>query len=100
MCTSIHIMCTLIHMMTELRDRLARTRRLTTPWSCDPTRGMSSTRLDELLERWQHDFDWTVHERRIAALPWETVRAGDTDLRDPPTVRARRGPSRRAAARL
>jgi pimeloyl-ACP methyl ester carboxylesterase len=62
-------MCIVIHMNDELRDRLRRTRRVTTPWSGDDTRGISGTHLDGL------------HERRISALPWETVRAGETDLR-------------------
>jgi pimeloyl-ACP methyl ester carboxylesterase len=65
----------------ELRERLRRTRRVTTPWSDDGTRGISGTHLDELLERWANGYVWGVHERRIGTLPWETVRAGDTDLR-------------------
>ena len=68
-------------MMDELRDRLRQTRRVTTPWSDDRTRGISGTRLDELLDRWANGYDWDVHERRISALPWVTVQAGDTELR-------------------
>ncbi len=45
------------------------------------TRGISGTRLGELLERWTSGYDWDVHERRIAALPWAVVPAGDTELR-------------------
>ncbi|BCL27983.1 microsomal epoxide hydrolase [Streptomyces aurantiacus] len=78
-------MCTLIHMNHEIRDeireRLRRTRLVTTPWSDDETRGFSGTRLDTLLEHWANGYDWGVHERRIGELPWVTVRAGDTDLR-------------------
>lgn len=74
-------MCTLIHMIDDLRERLQRTRRVTTPWSADATRGITGTRLDELLERWVNGYDWSVHERRIAELPWVTVQAGDTELR-------------------
>ena len=74
-------MCTLIHMNDEMRERLQRTRRVTTPWSDDPTRGISGTHLDELLERWANGYDWGVHERRIGEFPWVTVQAGDTDLR-------------------
>ncbi|WP_371476591.1 epoxide hydrolase family protein [Kitasatospora sp. NBC_00315] len=68
-------------MMDELRERIRRTRRVTTPWSDDGTHGISSTRLDELLERWVDGYDWSVHERRIRELPWVTVQAGDTGLR-------------------
>jgi pimeloyl-ACP methyl ester carboxylesterase len=65
----------------DLRERLHRTRRVTTPWSDDERRGITGTRLDELLERWETGYDWGVHERRIGEFPWATVRAGDHDLR-------------------
>ncbi|WP_433723050.1 epoxide hydrolase family protein [Nocardia sp. CA-129566] len=68
-------------MNDEMRERLQRTRRVTTPWSDDGTRGISGARLDELLERWANGYDWGVHERRIRELPWVTVQAGDADLR-------------------
>lgn len=68
-------------MNDELRERLRRTRRVATPWSDDGERGISGTRLGELLERWGNGYDWGVHERRIGELPWVTVRAGGTDLR-------------------
>ncbi|MFJ9898557.1 epoxide hydrolase family protein [Streptomyces sp. NPDC091280] len=68
-------------MMSDIRERLGRTRRVTTPWSDDGTRGIRGTRLDELLEHWANGYDWSAHERRIEALPWVTVRAGGTDLR-------------------
>ncbi|WP_405163986.1 epoxide hydrolase [Nocardia sp. NBC_01499] len=68
-------------MIDEVRDRLQWTRRVTTPWSNDEKRGITETRLDELLERWANGYDWGVHERRITEFPWATVRAGDTELR-------------------
>ncbi|MFC6134311.1 epoxide hydrolase family protein [Streptomyces spororaveus] len=68
-------------MSDGIRERLQWTRRVTTPWSDDGARGMSGTRLDELLEHWANGYDWGEHERRIGAFPWVTVRAGDTDLR-------------------
>jgi pimeloyl-ACP methyl ester carboxylesterase len=68
-------------MNDEMRDRLRRTRRVTSPWSDDGTRGITGARLDELLEHWANGYDWGVHERRIGALPWATVSAGDTELR-------------------
>ncbi|MFF3448516.1 epoxide hydrolase family protein [Streptomyces sp. NPDC002667] len=74
-------MCTLIYMDDEMRERLQRTRRVATPWSDDRTHGIGGTHLDELLERWANGYDWGVHERRIGEFPWETVQAGDTDLR-------------------
>jgi pimeloyl-ACP methyl ester carboxylesterase len=74
-------MCTLIHMDDEMRARLRRTRRVTTPWSEDRTRGVGGSRLDAVLERWANGYDWEAHERRIGALPWVTVRAGGVDLR-------------------
>jgi pimeloyl-ACP methyl ester carboxylesterase len=75
------MMCTLIHMDDEMRARLRRTRRVTTPWSEDRTRGIGGTRLDALLDRWANGYDWAVHERRIGEWPWVTVRAGGTGLR-------------------
>ncbi|MFD3473153.1 epoxide hydrolase family protein, partial [Streptomyces sp. NPDC058682] len=68
-------------MSDEMRERLQRTRRVTTPWSGDGARGISGTHLDELLEHWANRYDWGVHMRRIDGFPWVTVRAGDTDLR-------------------
>ncbi|MFC1436464.1 epoxide hydrolase family protein [Streptacidiphilus sp. N1-3] len=68
-------------MDSQIRERLHRTRRVTTPWSDDKTRGIGGARLDALLERWADGYDWAVHERRIGALPWVTVPAGGTDLR-------------------
>lgn len=70
----------LIHMMNELRERLGRTRRVTTPWSDDGTRGVIGASLDELLDRWANGYDWGVHERRIGELPWVTVAVGGTEL--------------------
>ncbi|MFJ7219176.1 epoxide hydrolase family protein [Amycolatopsis sp. NPDC098790] len=60
-------------MSDDLRDRLRRTRRVTTPWRDDPDRGFGGTRLDELLDRWANGYDWDSHERRIRALPWTTA---------------------------
>ncbi len=68
-------MCTVIHMSDDLRERLRRTRRVTTPWGDDPARGLGRTSLDELLDHWAHEYDWDVHERRINALPWATAGA-------------------------
>ena len=44
-------------------------------------RGITGTRLDELLERWANGYDWGVHERRIGGLPWVRVQTGDAALR-------------------
>ena len=74
-------MCMLIHMMDELRERLERTRRVTTPWSEDGTRGVTGARLDELLDLWADGYDWGTHERRIGELPWVTLAVGGTELR-------------------
>jgi pimeloyl-ACP methyl ester carboxylesterase len=68
-------------MMDDLRERLRHTRRVTVPWSSDTERGFGGRRLDELLDRWVGGYDWAVHERRIHALPWTTVGAGDRELR-------------------
>ena len=65
----------------DTRQRLRRTRHVTTPWSDDRTRGISGAQLEELLDRWANGYDWDVHERRIAALPWVTVQAGGAALR-------------------
>ncbi|MER8185914.1 epoxide hydrolase family protein [Kitasatospora sp. NPDC094015] len=68
-------------MIDDLRERLHRTRRVATPWSTDGRRGITGARLDDLLDHWAHGYDWSTHERRIAALPWVTVDAGDGALR-------------------
>ncbi|MET8629925.1 epoxide hydrolase family protein [Kitasatospora sp. NPDC004669] len=65
----------------ETRERIRQTRRVASPWSNDTTRGITGTRLDELLERCANGYDWDVHRRRIDALPWETVKTDGTDLR-------------------
>jgi pimeloyl-ACP methyl ester carboxylesterase len=64
-----------------MRAGIQRTRRVTTPWSDDGTRGITAAHLDELLDYWATGYDWGKHERRIGELPWVTVRAGDTELR-------------------
>jgi pimeloyl-ACP methyl ester carboxylesterase len=68
-------------MNNETRDRIRRTRHVTTPWSDDGTRGVSGAHLGDLLDHWANGYDWDVHERRVRGLPWVTARAGDTDLR-------------------
>ena len=68
-------------MSNDLRARIRDTRRVTTPWSDDKTRGVTAGRLGELLERWSDGYDWAPHERRIAQFPWTTVHAGGIDLR-------------------
>ncbi|WP_433566984.1 epoxide hydrolase family protein [Nocardia sp. CA-151230] len=68
-------------MIDEARERLRWTRRVTTPWNDDGTRGITGTRLDELLDRWANGYDWDTHERRIGEFPWVTVQVDDTELR-------------------
>ncbi|WP_189255203.1 epoxide hydrolase family protein [Lentzea flava] len=65
----------------DMRERLHRTRRITTPWSDDGTRGITAGRLDALLDHWVNRYDWDVHERRISEYPWTTVGAPDAALR-------------------
>ncbi|MFF0487754.1 epoxide hydrolase family protein [Nocardia sp. NPDC004068] len=67
--------------MRELRDLLLRTRRVSTPWQDDATRGVGGTHFDDLLEHWANRYDWDVHERRIREYPWVTTGSGDTELR-------------------
>lgn len=74
-------MCMLVHMSDDLRERLRQTRRVATPWRDDATRGIGGAVLDDLIDHWINGYDWSVHERRIAALPWATVGAGDASLR-------------------
>ena len=73
-------MCTLIHMSTPTTDRLERTRRVTVPWD-DGRHGLDTARLDDVLDHWANQFDWATVEHRVTALPWETVRGDDVDLR-------------------
>ena len=68
-------------MTDDLPARLRLTRRVTTPWSDDFARGVTADRLDELLERWANGYDWRVHERRIADLPWTVRSVGGIDVR-------------------
>jgi Epoxide hydrolase N terminus len=48
------------------------------PWS---VQGVPARDLAALLDRWANDFDWGVHERRIDALPWQSVKSDETELR-------------------
>jgi len=64
----------------HLRERLLQTRRVTTPWSEDGTRGVTSATLERLLDRWANGYDWSEHDRRIKELPWATVAAGGIAL--------------------
>ncbi|WP_194922120.1 epoxide hydrolase family protein [Catenulispora rubra] len=68
-------------MSTDLHARIRDTRRVTTPWSDDKTRGVTAGRLDELLERWADGYEWAVHEQRIAELPWTNMPVGSGYLR-------------------
>jgi pimeloyl-ACP methyl ester carboxylesterase len=81
MCMSIHIMCMLIHMIDDLRERLQHRHRVTIPWSDDPARGVGGASFDALLDRWADGFDWDVHQRRIDALPWQSVKSDGIELR-------------------
>jgi pimeloyl-ACP methyl ester carboxylesterase len=74
-------MCTPIHIADELQERLQNRHRVTVPWSDDPTRGVGGAAFDALLDRWANEFDWGVHERRIDALPWQSVRSDEIELR-------------------
>jgi pimeloyl-ACP methyl ester carboxylesterase len=64
----------------DLRRRLAATRRVTSPWASDASRGVTTGRLDALLEKWA-TFDWEPAAERIRSLPWETVGEGEDEIR-------------------
>jgi pimeloyl-ACP methyl ester carboxylesterase len=62
--------------LDDLRERLTRLHVVPTAVSSDPwERGVDSQTLRYLVDHWATAYDWTVHERRIRALPW--VAAGD-----------------------
>lgn len=55
--------------ITDLRDRLRRTR-WATPWPIDGWEaGADASVLRRLVERWAGDYDWRAHEESINALP-------------------------------
>ncbi|TWX38472.1 epoxide hydrolase [Frigoribacterium sp. ACAM 257] len=66
--------------VADLRDRLARRRRVDLPAGLEPRHGVDASWLERLLARWADGYDWRVHEQRILDLPWELV-DGPTPLR-------------------
>jgi pimeloyl-ACP methyl ester carboxylesterase len=59
--------------VVDLRERLARRRRVDLPSALEPRHGVDSAWLDRLLTRWADGYDWRVHEQRVLDLPWELV---------------------------
>lgn len=55
--------------LTDLRERLARTRWTDDPPGADWHRGVPSTYLRELAEYWRSDFDWRAQEAALNAFP-------------------------------
>jgi pimeloyl-ACP methyl ester carboxylesterase len=66
--------------VADLRERLARRRRVDLPAGLEPRHGVDAVWLERLLARWADGYDWRVHEQRILDLPWELV-DGPTPLR-------------------
>jgi pimeloyl-ACP methyl ester carboxylesterase len=66
--------------VVDLRERLARRRRVGLPAGLEPRHGVDSAWLERLLARWADGYDWRVHEQRVLDLPWELV-DGPTPLR-------------------
>jgi pimeloyl-ACP methyl ester carboxylesterase len=64
----------------DLRDRIARTRRVRMPHRDDRDRGLPGGVLDAILERWAA-FDVRAWERRVRALPWASVGADEREVR-------------------
>jgi pimeloyl-ACP methyl ester carboxylesterase len=57
--------------LDDLRERLSRFHAVPTAVSSDPwDRGVDPRYLRDLVDYWATGYDWSVHERRIRALPW------------------------------
>jgi microsomal epoxide hydrolase len=66
--------------LTDLRDRLSRTRLPDqapgVPWAY----GTDVTYMSDLVEYWRDHFDWRIQEARLNAFPQYKVRLHDIDL--------------------
>lgn len=65
--------------LTDLIDRIRRTRRIANPWGENEARGIVTSDLQALLEYWGTDYDWRTPEDRIRSLPW-VLTGGDRTL--------------------
>ncbi|HMF08580.1 MAG TPA: epoxide hydrolase [Thermoanaerobaculia bacterium] len=80
--------------LEDLRERIARTRWPDQPEGDASAPGMAVADLRELLEYWQHRFDWRVWEDRINAWPNYRARVGGDDPLEIHFIHARgSGPS-------
>lgn len=66
--------------LTDLLDRVRRTR-WAPEWPVQPWEaGTDQAELRRLATYWGADFDWRAHERRINALPWASATMDGTPL--------------------
>ncbi|WP_432849657.1 epoxide hydrolase family protein [Amycolatopsis sp. CA-161197] len=66
--------------LTDLKDRLARTRFAPALSGRDWTHGTPPGYLAELVDYWRTEFDWPAAESRLNALPQFVADVGDTTL--------------------
>ncbi|MEV8608909.1 epoxide hydrolase N-terminal domain-containing protein [Amycolatopsis sp. NPDC051373] len=66
--------------LTDLKDRLARTRFAPTLSGRDWTHGTPPGYLAELIDYWRTEFDWPAAENRLNALPLFLADVGGTTL--------------------
>ncbi|MEU9786024.1 epoxide hydrolase family protein [Streptomyces phaeochromogenes] len=67
--------------LTDLIERVRRTRRVANPWSGDASRGIRARELDGLVDYWGDGYDWRAQEARIRSLPWVVTGEGRSPLR-------------------
>jgi len=61
------------HVLADLQDRLARTRWPDQPQDAGWSMGTDLTYMKQLVEHWQHRYDWRKHEAALNALPQFTA---------------------------
>lgn len=67
--------------LDDLRSRLGNYRPVPVARALGPDAGVDPDVLAGLLPYWAEEYDWRVHEGRIASLPWEEVATGTGPLR-------------------
>jgi pimeloyl-ACP methyl ester carboxylesterase len=66
--------------LTELRDRLARTRWAAEPAGGDTGYGVPRARVQQLVEHWRDRYDWRAQEARLNAFPQFTTSIDGTTV--------------------
>lgn len=67
--------------LDDLRLRISGYRPVPVARTLTPDAGVDLNSLAGLLSYWAEEYDWRIHEERIASLPWEEVATGTGPLR-------------------